>query len=79
MANDCARHAGRRNEVHRIKLDDIMRTLPKNQSGGQEGGRHRCPYCAYERGFEDGVQRATEIIRDFILKESSSLMNQGNI
>ena len=75
MANDCARHAGRHNEVHRAKLDGIMKTLPKNQSGGPDGGRHKCPYCAYERGFEDGLQRATEIIRDFILKESRSSVN----
>ena len=65
----CTRH-GRGTEARRAKLDDIMRTLPKSQSGGKEGGRHKCSYCAYERGFEDGLQRATEIIRDFILKES---------
>ena len=67
MANDCTRHAGRYNEFRRAKLDDIMNTLPENQAGV---GRHKCPYCAYERGFEAGLQRATEIIRDFILKES---------
>lgn len=75
MANDCARHAGQRNKAHRAKLDGIMKTLPKNQSGGRDGGRHKCPYCAYERGFEDGLRRATEIIRDFILKESRSSVN----
>ena len=72
MANDCARHAGQHNEDYRINLDSIMRSLPENQSGG---GRHKCSYCAYERGFEDGLQRATEIIRDFILKESRSSVN----
>lgn len=72
MANDCARHAGKRNEDHRINLDDVMKTLPENQAGV---GRHKCPYCAYERGFEDGLQRAAETVRDFILKESRSPVN----
>ena len=67
MANDCAIHAGKRNEDRRISLDGIMNTLPENQAGA---GRHKCPYCAYERGFEAGLQHAAEAVRDFILKES---------
>ena len=72
MANDCARHAGKRNEDHRINLDGIMRNLPENQAGV---GWHKCPYCAYERGFEAGLRHAAETVRDFILKESRSPVN----
>ena len=55
MANDCRRHAGKHNEFQRRKLDEIMRTLPENQSGV---GRHKCTYCAYEQGYADGLKRA---------------------
>jgi len=54
----------------------MMRDLQENQAGA---GRHKCPYCAYEQGFEHGLRRAAEIIRDFILKESGAPMNPGNI
>jgi biotin synthase-like enzyme len=44
-----------------------MVALPENQSGG---GRHKCAYCAYEQGFEDGLRRAAEIARQLILNEA---------
>ena len=72
MANNCAKHAGPDNQVNRAKLDDIMKTLPKNQSGGLDGGRHKCPYCAYERGFKDGLRHAAEAVRHLILETSSA-------
>jgi hypothetical protein len=31
---------------------DILLTLPDSQSPSE--GRHKCPGCAYELGFEDG-------------------------
>ena len=34
-------------------LDEKMKTLPRNQGGE---GRHKCPYCAYVEGFEDGAE-----------------------
>ena len=64
---DCPQHAGRHSENHRRPLDGVMAGLPANQSGA---GRHKCPYCAYEAGFDAGLQRAGEIIRDFILKSA---------
>ena len=66
MANDCARHAGKWNEAHREELDALMRSLPENQSGG---GRHKCPYCAYERGFSDGLRRAGQALNSLLLRE----------
>jgi len=76
VANDCTKHAGQHNQANRANLDDMMRDLQENQAGA---GRHKCPYCAYEQGFEHGLRRAAEIIRDFILKESGAPMNPGNI
>lgn len=65
MANDCEKHAGKHNEVRRTPLDKMMSSLPENQSGG---GRHKCPYCAYERGFEDGLKSAVDKFRRVIMK-----------
>ena len=50
---DCPTHAGKRNAHIREDLDDCMRSLPLNQSGE---GRHKCPYCAYEAGYRDGMR-----------------------
>ncbi len=47
---DCKEHEG--GAPYR---DGLMETLPRNQGGP---GRHRCPYCAYDRGHEDGRCRA---------------------
>ena len=49
---DCALHAGNHNRATREPLDSIMERLPNNQSGK---GRHKCPYCAYEAGYQDGL------------------------
>lgn len=49
---DCRQHAGQHNEAERAALDRVMRELPENQSGE---GRHKCPYCAYERGYRQAL------------------------
>ena len=59
----CAIHSGQHNWSKRTELEPLMRQLPENQSGD---GRHRCPYCAYERGRETGLRagyrRAIEVL-----------------
>ncbi len=50
---DCTIHAGKHNTHRRENLDNVMQRLPNNQSGK---GRHKCPYCAYEAGFQDGLR-----------------------
>ena len=67
MANDCPKHAGQQNELQRREYDAMMRALPENQSGG---GRHKCAYCAYEKGFEAGVNHAANCLKDIVLRES---------
>ena len=69
MAKDCDLHAGKHNELRRRNLDEIMRTLPENQSGS---GRHKCAYCAYERGFQDGLRSAANKLGQVILQEPTS-------
>lgn len=56
---DCPRHSGPANEPAREPQDAAMRDLPNNQSGG---GRHKCPYCAYERGARDYRQQIVELL-----------------
>ena len=68
MANDCSKHIGMRGNPRYSYLEDIMKNLPENQGGA---GRHKCPYCAYEKGFERGLQRAVEKLRDCIMDKSS--------
>jgi len=53
LAEDCVDHAGTSNQEHRTPLDSVMERLPNNQSGR---GRHKCPYCAYEVGYRDGLR-----------------------
>ena len=52
-ATDCSDHAGQLNDGNRSELDHVMRTIPENQSGV---GRHKCPYCAYNRGYRKAMQ-----------------------
>ena len=65
---DCAVHGGRDNSA-RCKLDEIMMALPENQGGK---GRHKCPYCAYDIGFQHGLQHAADTLRDTLLRESQN-------
>ncbi len=57
---DCPKHAGQSNSANRAELEPIVAQLPPNQSGG---GRHKCPYCAYEIGFNAGVKAAASELR----------------
>lgn len=50
--DDCPIHAGKANDGAREPLDSLIEHLPANQSGA---GRHKCPYCAYERGYRQAL------------------------
>lgn len=50
--SDCPLHSGQKNEGKRRGLDQLMHSLPRNQSGA---GRHKCVYCAYQLGFRAGL------------------------
>ncbi|MCY3780104.1 MAG: hypothetical protein OXG78_07340 [Chloroflexi bacterium] len=64
QTNSCHIHRQARN---REPLDHIMLQLPFSQAGEEgKSGRHKCAYCAYERGFADGLQQAAKKIRDVI-------------
>lgn len=52
VKGDCFEHSGRLQIQNRRQLDDLMETLPNNQSGK---GRHKCPYCAYQAGYKEGL------------------------
>ncbi len=49
---DCPDHAGQPNSSNREHLDAAMASLRANQSGV---GRHKCPYCAYELGYQQAL------------------------
>lgn len=60
----CERHrGGPASPMDRLRMDRVMHSLPKGQSGA---GTHKCAYCAYERGIEEGrrleQQRIAEIL-----------------
>ena len=40
----------------RERLENVMRDLTECQGGA---GRHKCPYCAYERGWQDAIEELT--------------------
>ena len=56
-------------------IQNIMSKLPVDQGGV---GRHKCAACAYERGFEDGLQLKGKIDLTKILSdlEESQAGNQ---
>ena len=67
MNEDCPKHHGQWNESRRQPYDDIMRALPRNQSGEQSGeqlARHACAICAYELGWKDAQEAIAELVRD---------------
>lgn len=75
MANECVHHAGRHNAFRRGKLDGLMQTLSENQSGE---GRRKCPYCAYERGYLDGLRQAGDALRTLLPREASAATDHAN-
>ena len=58
---NCPDHAGQLNDGNRSELDHVMRTIPENQSGV---GRHKCPYCAYKRGYRRALRDAARWITE---------------
>ena len=64
MAEDCVEHSGQGNRDQRLPLDGIMQGLPDNQSGD---GRHKCAYCAYERGVKAGKRAVIDRLTDLLL------------
>jgi len=52
-----------------------MKKIQENQGGK---GRHKCPYCAYELGFEAGIEHAARRLRDTIQSESRSSVTEGD-
>lgn len=47
------------NKDHRY--ESIFENLPEDQGGA---GRHRCAGCAYEKGYEDGLDRKEQLNLD---------------
>lgn len=43
------------------RYNDLYLRLPEDQGGA---GRHRCAGCAYEKGYEDGLQRKENLDLD---------------
>ena len=71
--NSCHIH---RQARYREPLDHIMVELPFSQAGEKgKSGRHKCAYCAYERGFEAGIKHAAKRLGEMILKESELTAN----
>lgn len=64
---DCVRHRGGYSG-----LEEKMRALDENQGGA---GRHKCPYCAYELGFQEGQDYALQLLAD---KEEKGEQDNGD-
>lgn len=58
MADNCERHRGPEGFTS-PHMDRIMQELPENQS---RAGRHKCPYCAYERGERAERRRIAQLL-----------------
>ncbi len=51
----CQKHHGQHNAANRKYLDPKLQEIAKNQSGV---GRHKCPYCAYDIGYVNGMNKS---------------------
>ena len=51
----CQKHHGQHNAANRKYLDPKLQKIAKNQSGV---GRHKCPYCAYDIGYANGMNKS---------------------
>ena len=71
---DCPQHAGRQNSMNKANLDPLMNELPDNQSGS---GRHKCPYCAYDRGYSKGVREGYRRALDDVRRSLDELVIRG--
>ena len=72
MAKDCTKHD---TPLKRQHLESIMKEIQENQGGA---GRHKCPYCAFEKGFQAGIRHAAETVGDFIQRKSLMNSSDGN-
>ncbi len=74
--NSCAKH---RQALNRKPLDHIMLDLPFSQAGDKgKSGRHKCAYCAYERGYAEGLRHAGDALKSLLLRETGLLANDEN-
>ncbi len=54
LAPSCDEHKrGRRLPKDVGEMERLMKDLPDYQGGE---GRHKCPYCAYVEGFNEGLR-----------------------
>ena len=63
---NCDLHAGKSRSGMRSNLDELMLKLPANQSGN---GRHKCPYCAYQAGFQAGMAAIANVLEPQYMEE----------
>lgn len=56
------------------KIQHIMESLPVDQGGI---GRHKCAACAYEQGYEDGLNRKEKIDLETLLNSLEESQAQG--
>lgn len=55
----CPHHRGPQNEPKRQRIRSTIEILPKYE--GSNWCRHKCPFCAYEAGFAEGVEEGKRI------------------
>ena len=74
LTNSCNIH---RQSRSREPLDHIMLELPFSQAGEEvKSGRHKCAYCAYERGYAASLRQAADALKSLLLRETCLLANK---
>lgn len=66
---DCLKHsgaAGKAGARNRALLDPKIEPLPNSQTGA---GTHKCAYCAYELGYQDGLEAAIGNLKGMLSAE----------
>ena len=60
--SQCSYHGGP-DSFFRSDFDAIIKELPLSQAGE---GRHKCPYCAYQLGYSDGLKEVEKKIVEIL-------------
>lgn len=66
MQNPCGEHPKKNQSPDRVTLREIIEHLPEHEGSGWS--RHRCPFCAYNKGYENGLSEAKKIIEEALAK-----------
>jgi hypothetical protein len=65
----CSVHSSKGQDSQPSDVLARLRALPKREGSDDLGDRHRCPYCAYIRGYLDALDKLSNNANAALVKE----------